>query len=111
MKTSRRRDRGVALVVTLFFIVIITIMIIGLLESSRVERAAAGSHSDRLRAGFIAREGIEIATATLHRETSDPPKRSGESDDDYNKRKRNWISQPGALIVPNDWNPADPSAD
>ncbi len=108
-RTPLRRDRGVALVITLFFIVIITILIIGLLDSSRVERAAAGSHYDRMRAGTIAHEGIEIATATLHRETADPPRKSGETDDDYNKRKRNWISQPGVLIVPNDPNPTNPN--
>ena len=111
---SSRRDHGVALVITLLFIVIITILVVGLLDSSRVERAAAGSHYDRLRAATAARDGVEIAIATLHRETADPSRKSAETDDAYNKRKRNWISHPGLLIVPNApnlSNPNDPLAD
>lgn len=101
----RRRERGVALVITLFFLIIITVMTLGLIDSSRVERSAANSHFDRLRAGTFAREGVEITQAILQRETVDPPKQPGETNEAYDKRKRNWISQPGALIVP-----ADPSA-
>lgn len=103
------RERGVALIIVLFFIVILTVMIVGLLDSSRVERSAALSHADRLRAASSAREGLELVTATLHRQTSDPTRKPAESDDDYNKRKRNWISQPGMLIVPNDPNPSNPN--
>ena len=106
MKTSRSSQRGVALVITLFFVVLITIIAVGLLDTARSDRAAASTHLERLRAATMAREGIERSVATLRRETTDEPRTPGETDDAYNKRTRNWISQPGALIVP-DPLPAD----
>lgn len=106
MKTSRSSQRGVALVITLFFVVLITIIAVGLLDTARSDRAAASTHLERLRAATMAREGIERSVATLRRETTDELRTPGETDDAYNKRTRNWISQPGALIVP-DPLPAD----
>ena len=99
-------QRGVALVITLFFIVLLTIIAVGFFDSARADRSAASAHLDRLRAANMAREGIERSVATLRRETTDSPQNPGETDDAYNLRKRNWISQPGALIVP-DPAPAD----
>jgi len=104
--SSRSSQSGIALVITLFFIVLITIIAVGFLETARSDRAAASTHIERLRAATIAREGIERSVATLRRETTDEPRKTGETDDAYNKRVRNWISQPGALIVP-DPAPAD----
>jgi len=75
-------------------------------ESANFDRTSASDHLDRTEAGFFAREGMERVIATLQRETVDPPRKTGESDADYTLRKRNWILQPGALIVPND-PPAD----
>lgn len=97
---NRPSERGVALIITLFFIVLITVIAVGFVESARADRSAASVHLDRLRAANMAREGIERSVATLRRETTDSPQNVGESDADYNLRKRNWISQPGALIVP-----------
>ena len=98
--SPRTGQRGVALVITLFFVVLISIISVGFLETARSDRAAASTHMERLRAATMAREGIERSVAILRRETTDEPRQTGESEDDYNKRKRNWISQPGALIVP-----------
>ncbi len=85
---SRHRSgrRGAALVVVRFFIVLITVIGVGFLESSRMDRAASSSHFERMRATNFAREGVESIVATLRRETTD--------------KKRNWISSPGLLIVP-----------
>ncbi len=80
------RARGVALIITLFFLVLISIVTIGFLGSARIERSAAGSHFERMRAATLARDGVESVVAILRRETTDP--------------NRNWISQPGALFVP-----------
>ena len=51
---SCRRDAGVALVITLFFVVIVTVIAVGFIDSSRVERTAANSHLERQRAADIA---------------------------------------------------------
>ncbi len=99
-------QRGVALVITLFFVVLLTVIAVAFLDSAQADRSAASVQLDRLRAANMAREGIERSVATLRRETTDSPQKAGESDADYNLRKRNWISQPGALIVP-DPAPAD----
>ena len=85
---AHRSSRGVALVIVLFFIVIITVMIVGFLESSRADRGTAASHLERMRATTFAREGLETAVATLRRETTD--------------KARNWTSSPGVLVVPDD---------
>jgi hypothetical protein len=105
MKHSTYRQRSVqsgsALIISLFFIVLITVIVVGFLDAARADRSAATTHLDRLRAATMAREGIERSVATLRRETTDPPQNPGETDDAYNLRKRNWISEPGALFVPN----------
>ena len=85
---ARHSQRGVALIIVLFFIVIISVMLIGFIESSRADRAAAGSHLERLRATTLAREGVEATVAILRRETTDTV--------------RNWTSSPGVLVVPDD---------
>lgn len=86
------RARAAALIVVLFFVMLISIVVLGFLSSARLERSAAGSHFERMRAATLARDGVESVVAILRRETTDP--------------QRNWISQPGALIVP-DLPPAD----
>src|SRR6186713_2985379 len=89
------RSRGAALIITLFFIVIITVIVVGFMDSARVERMASSSHFERMRAAAFAREGIEHTIATLRRETYDPPKKASEPLSTFQSRTRNWISQPG----------------
>ncbi len=84
------RKRGTALIIALFFVVLISVVTLGYLGSARIERSTAGSHFERMRATALARDGVESVVAILQRETTDP--------------NRNWVSQPGALIVPD----ADP---
>ncbi len=94
MNPSRHpRKRGAALIIALFFVVLISVVTLGYLGSARTERSTAGSHFERMRATALARDGVESVVAILRRETTDPD--------------RNWSSQPGALIVP-DPPPADP---
>ncbi|HSJ04989.1 MAG TPA: hypothetical protein VK956_21120, partial [Verrucomicrobium sp.] len=66
----------------------------------RLERSVSAHHLERTRASLLAREGIDRTVAILQRETVDPPKQPDEDDAQYLLRKRNWISQPGALLVP-----------
>lgn len=93
--SSQTRIRGVALIITLFFLVLISIVVIGFIGTARVDRVAAGSHFERMRAQTMAAEGIETVMATLQREICDVPNDSNVS----NYVPRNWVSAPGMLVV------------
>lgn len=80
-----RRKSAMSLLITLAFIVIITILVVGFAETVRLARPAAASYLERSRADQYARSGVERVIATLNQYTADP--------------NRNWISQPGLLIV------------
>ncbi len=86
---------GVALVLTLLFLVLLSVVVIGFLGTARMDRTAAGSHLERMRATSFAQAGIESVAATLMRETGDPPLSATSS----TYIPRNWVSQPGALTV------------
>jgi hypothetical protein len=100
MKTPLFRSRsGAALVITLLFLVLITLLVVGFSETSRVERVAARNHFEQQRATELAQRGLDRVTATLFRETVDSPDPALEPKQ-IAERSRNWISQPGQLIVP-----------
>ncbi|MEI9898088.1 MAG: hypothetical protein WDN28_30580 [Chthoniobacter sp.] len=84
-----------ALIITLFFLVLVSIVVVGFIDTARVDRIAAGSHFERMRAQTFAAEGIETVMATLQRETCDPPYTSGLS----TYIPRNWLSAPGLLVT------------
>jgi len=110
-----RTQRGTALIVTVFFLALLTLMVVAFFESATFDRSSAGGHLDRTKAGLFAREGMERVIGTLQRETVDAPRLPTETDDAYARRKRNWILQPGALIVPlrppDDLGPMTPPVD
>jgi len=85
LSRPQRHASGAALVVTLLFLVLISIMLVTMSDGLRVERVAAGSNLDRTRAGHMAERGVEQVVATLSKETADV--------------NRNWASQPGQLIL------------
>jgi hypothetical protein len=93
-----RRD-GAALVIVLFFIILISIMAVGLLDSTRLERTASASHFERARAASLAREGVEDTVALLQRETTTKYQVTN-PDGTKSWHYNSWTSQPGALIVP-----------
>ncbi len=76
--------RGVALVVTLAILVIVTVLIVGLTMAMRLERASAHSHLERARAGYFAQMGVERLLGTLHKEIADT--------------NISWISFPGRIV-------------
>ncbi|MBC8002244.1 MAG: hypothetical protein H7X97_06620, partial [Opitutaceae bacterium] len=84
MKTPVK-SQAMSLVITLAFIVIITILVVGFAETVRLSRPAAASYLERTRADQFARSGVERVIATLNQQTADP--------------HRNWISQPGQLVT------------
>jgi len=76
--------RAFALVITLAFVVLITLIIVGFALSMRLDRPAASLHLEKTRARFLAGIATDHAAATLLLATADP--------------ERNWISQPGQLV-------------
>lgn len=95
LSAPRRTSRGVALIITLFFLVLVSIVVIGFIGTARVDRVAAGSHFERMRAQTLANEGVQAVMSTLQRETCDVPYNNKVSD----YIPRNWISGPGMLEV------------
>lgn len=79
-----RSTRGAALVITLIILVIITVLIVGLFSTMRVERSSSHSHLERTRAAYFAQMGLEHTVGLLDREIADPA--------------ISWISFPGQLI-------------
>jgi len=79
--------RGAALIVTLSVLVLVTVLLVGLCATLRLERGAAASHFERTRAELFAGYGVEEVIATLQTETVDPD--------------RYWISQPGRIVAGN----------
>src|SRR5688500_5416772 len=78
-----QRARGVALLVTLVFIVMITLLIVGLTVSMRIDRPAADTYFEKMRATQLAQGGVEELMATLQQYSAAT---SGNS-------TSNWISQ------------------
>lgn len=85
MKTGNRSARAVAVLITLAFIVLLSILVVSLTGSMRVERSAARFNFEKARALILAQTAIENAIAKLWQHTS--------------PAGTNWISQPGQLIV------------
>jgi hypothetical protein len=85
MKKTNPQPSGIALLVTLAFVVMISIIIVGFAVSMRTDRPAAKSHLEKTRARFLAQRGADEVLATLRKTTEDP--------------ERNWVSQPGQLVA------------
>jgi hypothetical protein len=89
MKRSATNQQAVALLLTLAFVVIITIIIVAFTSSMRLDRPAAASYFEKMRAAQFAQTGVETVNATLHQYAAIV---SGTGNN-------NWISEPGQLIV------------
>jgi hypothetical protein len=74
-----------AIVITLLFVALLTVLVVGFMETTRFDRSVSDTHLERTRATSLARMGIDNSVAILARETRDPG--------------RNWVTQPGLLIV------------
>ncbi|HEX4084238.1 MAG TPA: hypothetical protein VHY22_04955, partial [Chthoniobacteraceae bacterium] len=83
MKKPHLPRRGIALVLVLVFLVMITVLAVGLSAMMRIERPAASSHFEKARATQLAQQGVEAVVGLL----------------DQNTTSQYWISQPGRLIV------------
>jgi hypothetical protein len=83
---SSANQSGAALLLTLFFMVLLTIVVIGFLTSMQMEVAAASSDLGGIRADIFAREGEDIARARLYSA--------------FTNSTQPWLSQPGAVYSP-----------
>ncbi len=81
---STVRPSGSALLIILAFIVLISILVVGLMDTVRMERASAHSNLGALQAELIAQAGVEQGLAKLQQTTAS---------------NLQWISGPGQLIV------------
>lgn len=77
-----RSRRGVALVMSLFFICLITILVVGFITSMRVERFSADAHLQGVRAQHLAQIGVDAVAARIAQATQ-----TGSF----------WITQPGRI--------------
>lgn len=79
-----RHVGGSALIVTLAILVLIAILVVGLSETVRLERASSKKHLERARAMDFARMGVENAVATLRDHTVNT--------------NINWVTSPGRIV-------------
>ncbi|MEZ0277189.1 MAG: hypothetical protein ACAH88_19920, partial [Roseimicrobium sp.] len=91
MKTSRSRhdrssQKGMALIMTIIILSMITIMVLGLATLVSNEVVSSGAHMDRARAQSYSQMGVNMVTGVLRENTADPAKV--------------WATYPGALLVP-----------
>jgi len=77
---------GMALVMTVIILALVTVMILGFADLMRNETVSSASHVDRAQAQAYAETGVDMVVGTLREHASDPGKV--------------WATQPGALIVP-----------
>lgn len=83
--TLRSTRRSSALVITLFFVCLMTIIVVGFLTSMRLETFSARSHFNGVVADLYAQEATDAAVARIYYATSDT--------------NRFWVTQPGRLYV------------
>ncbi len=76
---------GSSLVITLAFLVILTILVIGINETARMDRTSSSLYVDRTNAMLLSQNAIESVIAKLQQATADV--------------NRHWISQPGQIVV------------
>jgi len=81
----RERRDGVALIMTVIILALITIMVLGFANLVRNETTSTSSHQDRGRALSYTQMGTDMITSTLRNRTANP--------------NLTWASRPGALIT------------
>ena len=84
---KRRSPRlcGSSLVITLSFLVILTILVIGISETTRMDRTSSNLYVERTKAALFSQNAIESVIAKLQQATAD--------------ENRHWLSQPGQIVV------------
>ncbi|XHR31062.1 MAG: hypothetical protein ACFUZC_10975 [Chthoniobacteraceae bacterium] len=76
---------GSSLVITMAFLVILTILAVGINETIRMERTSSNLYAERTSAAMLSQNAVEVLVAKLQQNTADV--------------ERHWLSQPGQLVV------------
>ncbi len=76
--------RGAVLIITLAFLVIITVVIVGLLQTMQLERNLAHTHLERTRAEYFAHMGLDRVVGLLYENIANT--------------NISWVSSPGQII-------------
>ena len=92
----RQKQKGMALVITMALITIITILILGFMVSMRTERLAARSMAENERAKQVAQSALVHAVSLLRDNIPDPTDPTVETPA---KSAKHWYSNPGRLTV------------
>jgi Tfp pilus assembly protein PilX len=98
MKNAHPQTNASALVITLAFLVLITVLVVGIMDTVRTERISANSNLEALQSDYFAQMGVERVVATLQQQTA-PQQLTTSTNNVYSTSVYNWISQPGQLIV------------
>ncbi len=72
MKPKFRSNSGAVLIITLVFLVLIAIFIVGAANLMSLNRSATHTHLEKVRAAMFADAGVQQVVATLQQTTSDP---------------------------------------
>lgn len=87
LRTGHHRSpRASALIVSLAFVVLIAILVVGFATTSRLERDIVESHSAKLQAGLLNELAVRVAQARLQSGTT-------------NTANSTWLSQPGRITT------------
>ena len=86
MKSYNVRSAGSALVITLGFLVLITVLVLGLMDTVRTEKVSANSNLGAVQADFFAQAAVDRVVGTLQQQLG-------------TNAITNWTSQPGQLII------------
>lgn len=81
---SRSPRRGIALVMVLSIILLVTILVVGMTVAMRMERSASHHHLERTRAELFAQAGVDYGQALLRGATD---------------TNRFWVSAPGQILA------------
>jgi len=86
-----QQQRGSALVVTLAFVILLTVIAVQLIDTVRIDHASANSHLEGLQAEFYAQAAVARVIGTLQMQTA--PQQTGSN------TVQPWVSLPGGLGV------------
>lgn len=93
------RRQSSALIVTLLFLSLLTAVVLAFLLMARTERIATDAHFERMLADELAHGALAECIAILRRETAYSYEATNEKGATH-RRWRNYITQPGGLLVP-----------
>ncbi len=96
LKRSPKRPAGAALVITIFFVGIATVLVVAFLSTMRTERRAAQAYHETARAKLIAQGAVSHAIDLLRTNIPEPARLA---EGPATSAAVNWIINPGQLTI------------